>query len=480
MRSLRNRLVVATLVASLAILLVAAALIYGLIRRSLIAEFDATLLAKTRAIAAAAEEDEGQFELDMQGAQMPEFRAGSGCEFFHVWNTEGGTLARSPSLADHALDLPGEVTEPHYRFLELPDGRPGRQVTLVTSIRTDPGSESVSPDQSAASAQARVTIAVARDTLDLAHTLGRLALLLVSVTLGAALLSVVALVAVAHITLTPISALATRIAEIDAANVADKGPLTCSIAELDPVVARLNELLDRLDKAFAREKAFTADVAHELRTPLAGLSIAMEVCASRPRDEAAYREVILKCLGTTRAMQSMVENLLALARADAGQLSVQKERFELLGLARDAWLSFAALAAQRELQVDWPDNDESVEVVTDPEKLRLVLRNLFDNAVRHANQGGTVTIIASQNVEQVVLEIRTTGCVLPPDDAEKVFARFWKHDAARTEGADHCGLGLPLCRRIVEALDGSISAVVENCTFAVTVALPRGTNKCMS
>jgi two-component system heavy metal sensor histidine kinase CusS len=467
MRSLQNRLIAATLVAMLLILLGAAALIYGMIRGALVAEFDETLLAKAKAISALAEEDERRFELDLAAAQMPEFELGNRCEYFQVSGGDDTTLSRSPSLMEDlpGIEAAGEV--PSFLFTVLPDGRPGRQITLVTRIRTDLGEEG----EAEGSQQAVVKIAVARDTLDLNPTLDRLALLLASVTLGAALLSVVILIIIVRSTLKPVGTLAAQIAEIDASNVSKKGELVCSIEELDPVVDRLNELLIRLNTAFIREKAFTADVAHELRTPLAGLSAALEVCSSRPRDEAAYREVIIKCLGTTRAMQSMVENLLALARVDAGQLTLRRESLDLLRFARECWVPFEAKATERELQVTWRNNDRSIDLATDRDMIRLVLSNLFDNVVRHCDHGGTVSIEITSESNEVSLEIRNTGCNLSPDEAGSVFERFWKHNTARTEGPAHCGLGLTLCRRIADALGGSITATATNGTFAVRFVL---------
>ncbi len=484
MRSLRNRLVVATLVAMLLILLVAASAIYGMIRRALLAEFDETLLTKARAITSVAEQDDVRFELDLEAVQMPEFEPGERPEYFQIWSSENSVLARSSTLSGQSLEAGGATKMPSYRYGVLPDGRPGRQVTFVTPIRIDHGDDededeeeqdNDDDEQMGADSQVIVTICVARDTLDLDQTLRGLGWLLGSVSLGAALLSVLILIVVVSFTLKPVGAFAAQISEIDASNVSENDQLTCSIEELDPVVHRLNEFLERLEKAFAREKAFTADVAHELRTPLAGLSAALEVCASRPRDEAAYKEVIQKCLGTTRAMQSMVENLLTLARADAGQLTLQNKPLDLLSFAADCWRPFEEHATKRGLHVQWPDDAQPIDVVTDREKLRLVLSNIFDNAVRHSDQGGTVTVEAAGDPKEAVFEVRNTGCDLPPDAVERVFERFWIHDTARTEGAEHCGLGLPLCRRIVTALGGSISATLEQGSFAVRLRLPLGT-----
>ena len=86
-----------------------------------------------------------------------------------------------------------------------------------------------------------------------------------------------------------------------------------------------------------------------------------------------------------------------------------------------------------------------------------------------------MTIEAANDTKDAIFEVRNTGCDLPPDEMEKVFERFWKHDAARTEGAEHCGLGLPLCRKIVEALGGSISAIVQDHIFRAKLKLHRET-----
>lgn len=477
MRSLRNRLVAATLAATLLILLAAGCFLYGLIRSALLAEFDTALLAKARALASLSELDAGRFELDLEAAQMPGFEPGQRPEYFKIWSSDGSTLARSASLAQASLDgVASQSGEASYRFVELPDGRPGRQVMIATRIRTDAGidgeTENDAESPAVSSAQAEVTIAVARDTLDFRQTLWQLLLLLGSVSLGAALLSAVVLMAVVSFTLKPVKDLAAQISQIDAANVASLGPLSCSIEELDPVVHRLNELLKRLDKVLTRERAFTAEVAHELRTPLAAISAALEVCALRPREQAEYREVIRRCLATTHTMHAMVENLLTLARADAGQLVLRRESFDLAEFAAECWRPFEEPAAERSLLVSGPGSAEPVRVATDREKLRLVLQNLVDNAVRHANDGGRVAIHVARDANEAVLEVRNTGCTLSPDALDNVFEPFWKGDAARTEGAEHCGLGLPLCRKIVEILDGSITATVDDGSFTVRLRLP--------
>src|SRR5262249_2995284 len=151
------------------------------------------------------------------------------------------------------------------------------------------------------------------------------------------------------------------------------------------------ELLGRLEKAFAREKSFTADVAHELRTPLTGLHTTLEVCRSRPRDPAAYEAAIDECRSITDRMSGMVESLLLLARSDAGQLTVQPRPTDLPGLIAEAWKSSAAAAESRRIRAEF-NLGQPLCIDTDPDKLHIIIRNLIDNAVSHADEGGLLRI----------------------------------------------------------------------------------------
>src|SRR5439155_2979097 len=117
-----------------------------------------------------------------------------------------------------------------------------------------------------------------------------------------------------------------------------------------PIVVGLNGLLERLQNAFEREKSFTADAAHELRTPLAGLESALEVCARKTRAPEAYASVVSECLDVVRGMHGMIDNLLLLARADADQVPATVGSVNLDDLLTDAWRRFKTTAEQRGLK----------------------------------------------------------------------------------------------------------------------------------
>jgi two-component system OmpR family sensor kinase len=238
------------------------------------------------------------------------------------------------------------------------------------------------------------------------------------------------------------------------------------------VVDRLNEMLVRLEAAFGREKTFTADIAHELRTPLAGLTTALEVCASQQRSPQEYEQVVARCLKVTRTMRLMVENLLMLARVDAKQVRAAGDPLEISPLLSDAWKDFAALAERRGLKTQWFCSD-SLAVTSDRGLLMVVFRNLFDNAARYAGEGGHINIAAALHDREVVISVENSGSQVGAEDTEKVFDRFWRGDAARTSAGEHCGLGLALCKRIMSVLGGSIAVTTQRGgEFRVTIKLP--------
>jgi len=275
--------------------------------------------------------------------------------------------------------------------------------------------------------------------------------------------------------LRPVREVAARIAGVGDGDLSERIRLDHAPSEVQPVIARINELLERLEAAFTRERAFSADVAHELRTPLAGVQTALDVCATQLRSPEAYQLVIAQCRASMRRMSAMVDNLLTLARAESGQLSINREIVDLGAFLADCWAPFGARAAERQLTVEWNLADD-LTISTDREKLRLVIYNLLDNAVTHVNAGGHLIISAGSDGsgEPVLVEVRNTGCPMPPADAERVFERFWRGDQARRDSGGHCGLGLSLCKRIVTLLDGRIVATIsEEGIFGIKLWLNR-------
>lgn len=498
MRSLRGQLLTSTIGVVLATLCVAALVLYGLMRTSLLAEFDASLLVAARSLAAQVEWSDEGLHLEGSAAALPEFSRVKQPHFFQIWSGDGRTLVRSPSLLEASLTARtsvrspsltlrvGESLEPSFAFATLPNGADGREVTLAFHPRREGGederhhedSESAANDESKSAADEEavplLTIVVARPIAELEQTLSTLRWLLFLVTVGAAGTVAVLMNGAIRRGLRPLEVLAQSIAQVGVADLSERLQSASSPAEVLPVVARLNELLARLESALARERTFSADVAHELRTPLAGLETALEVCASRRREPDEYADVVAKCWQVTRDMHAMVNHLLLLARAESHALTVQTEPTDFRPFLAECWQPFADRAAARSLRVEWSVPVESV-IPLDRDKLRLILSNLFENAVSHTNTGGWVRIAAtftSPASTRLMLSISNSGCVLNPADAEHVFDRFWRGDAARTDAVTHSGLGLALCQRIAAVLGGTTVAAINDGTFSISLTLP--------
>ena len=455
MRSLRTRLVASTVVGAALVLVAAGVALYLLVRDGLVARFDVAMRDKACLLASATEFEGGEVDLEFDDLDMGEFAAAGRPAYLQVWLPDGTVLYRSPSLGGGNLDRPtASAGEPALGPVVLPDGRAGRRVTLVFSPRVEGDGERGTSGRQDAAAPA-LTLILARSVAPVQAMLVRLKVLLAAV--GAVTVAVtggVLWVAVRR-GLRSVDRLAGEIGAVDEADLARRIAVPAVPAELAPVVECLNRLLSRLEAAFERERGFSADVAHELRTPLAGLRATMEVALSRPRTPAEYEEALRTCLRVTVGMQEMVEHLLVLARLDAGQIDLHPEPLLLSDVVCDAWRPLAEKAEARRLRLEWR-LAEDARVLADPALLGLVVRNVLENAVVHAEEGGSVTAESAVTDQGVRLGVSNTGSRLTQAEADRAFERFWRGDGARGGTGVHCGLGLPLVKRATEVLGGTV------------------------
>jgi len=436
--SLRRRLTV-SIVAVLAVVLGGfSLLLYTGFAHTLWRSMDARLDTEVRALAEMAEENAaGAFEFEWEGiSALPEFRVG-GPDYFQVWRPDGTVLARSPSLGQRDLVGTGAVT--------LPDGRPGR---LVTAALPAPWAGHNPPAE-----RRKVRVAVARGTESEAAALARLRRLLGALGGLAVLVAAGASAFTVWRGLRPAATLAGALDQVDAGHLGQRIAVPRLPRELEPAVAKLNELLVRLDDSFARERRFTADVSHELRTPLAGLRSLLEVAASRERTAPEYREVIGEAMDIVRQMHTLAEDLLMLARLDARQVEVLSEPIALRAFVDETWRPLAPRAQERRLVFENVVSPEAT-LVSDRDKLRLVLRNLLSNAAAYTEAGGRIEV---RSGDGCVLDVWDSGPVIPADVLPRLFERFFRADGARS-GSGHVGIGLALVQAVCAPLRLAVTA----------------------
>jgi two-component system, OmpR family, sensor kinase len=247
------------------------------------------------------------------------------------------------------------------------------------------------------------------------------------------------------------------------------------LQEYERLVRVLNIMLARLDHAFDAQRRFTADASHELRSPLTALRGEIELALRRDRDPAEYRRVLTSSLQEVERLSQLSEDLLTLARSDAGVIQPRLQRTDVLERAEHVLQRLQGKALEKELDVRL-ETDGDTEGVFDPGLLDQLLWNLLDNAVKFTPTGGAVEIGINGRPEAVEIRIADTGPGLPPHDLERIFERFYRTDPSRTPHTEESGtgLGLSIVRAIAEVHDGTAEARNRAAGGAeLTVMLPR-------
>lgn len=317
-------------------------------------------------------------------------------------------------------------------------------------------------------------LALARDASGVKEAVATLQGLLLVVGLATVGIVWAVLAVVVGRSLRPLEALSAEVAGIGQETLATRLEPGRVPAELVPVVERVNELLARLEVAFARERSFSDDVAHELRTPLAGLRATLEVAEARPRSPADYAAALRTGADLAAQLQGLVDRLLQLARLEGRTRAFEARPCDLADASLEAWEPLAGEAQARELTVAW-QLEPGLEAEADPDLLGLILRNLFENAVHYADGGGRVRVHTADASGAVAVTVANTGSRLSDSQARQATARFWRGDDARREAGLHCGLGLSLVERAAVALGGRLELrSTAGGEFSATVVLPGG------
>lgn len=439
-RSLRQRLVMHVLGTLAPVVAGLTVVLYLVVERAIWDTFDRELEGLATTYVGLVEydvEDGYEFEPAETGTLIPGTH-------LQIWLPDGSVLAR---LASGEGDLEvDEDTEPYDGA--LPDGTPVRFVARHVRAYVNPAeTEESAPAET-------VTVVVGRETSATRALLARLVAWFLG--LGLTTLGVASIAAWRAVVrgLTPVSEIAARIEGIDASALGVRVPANEVPAELAPIVRRLNDLLDRLQSAFHRERRFTADVAHELRTPLSILQTTLELALRTDRPTAEYRQTLADALETTQQTAVLVENLLMLARLDADGVRVSDDEVKLRSLIESCWVPYETTAREGGLELA-NEIGETQVVVADRGKLRLIASNLLGNAAEYTENGGWIRV-TTDPASGVILAVTDSGPPIPAEARERLFRRFWRGDKARSDAGVHCGIGLSLVQSLCDCLGYTI------------------------
>jgi heavy metal sensor kinase len=428
--------------------LLACAALYGGVWYSLDREVDTFLEGEVREFLGVVEEHQFNFAEAQQLIRLHLGRRAKTDLTFRVLDDQG-----HPLLTSHVQDLiPDGYTVPTYpnditsaaivETLTVPGRR--HPIRVCTVPARGPGGEHLL-------AQASYALDQVNASLSMIRTVSLIALL------AAVVLSVLGGRILARRSLGPLHQMIQTARQIGNQRIAERLPRSHNGDEFDRLAETLNNLLDRTDEYVRRMQQFTADASHELRSPLAALQGSAEVALARDRSAEDLRGVIESSIDHYRRLRRISDDLLLLARIDSGEDILTRERIRLDELIDDVVDLYEPTAAEAGLQLTFAGR-EPIDLVGDGGRLRQVIANLIDNAIKYSKAPSHVSVSLIGVNGLAVIEIRDTGVGIPAEDLPHVFERFYRADRARTKvGSSGAGLGLTICRSIVTAHGGQIT-----------------------
>jgi len=366
-------------------------------------------------------------------------------EYLQIFTAQGETIYLSDFLAKHPLQAVSESTlrteseekrfedrtmeGKRFRFLNSAIDANGR--TFLVQLGTPTG-----------------------EIYETLHTFRRYLLFLAPLVL---LISAVGGNWLSHRALTPVDTLTRAARTINLSNLGRRLETPDTGDELQRLSETLNEMLARIESSVQRITEFTADASHELRTPVALIRAEAEVALGRERTDSEYRSALQHVLSESERMTRMLEQLLALVRADSGTDTMQMADADISQLTREAAESWKKVASHHGLRLSSVIPQHPILATVDHSAIRRVLDILLDNAVKYSSAPANITLTLESAAGRVSLKVRDNGPGLPHEEQAKVFERFYRVDKARSRQMGGAGLGLSIAQWIVHEHRGAIT-----------------------
>ncbi len=389
-------------------------------------------------------------EFRMPATRAALFEPGEGAGFYYaVWRRDGSVWTRSPA-APTDIEKPARAA----KDATMPPER-SRGLLREAFTFTPPGEcllvgRSIEPEQAALREYARWLAAISGAVLALGLAVGWL-------------ISTHAIRPIAVITST-----ARRIAQ---GEWSERIPVRERNSELGRLSTALNETFAQLEESFARQSRFTADAAHELRTPVAIILAQAQRVLTRERDAATYQQTLETCVKAARRLQQLTESLLELTTHDAGAIDLKREPCDLADLARETAALVQPIADERRITLTLDLASASTQA--DPHRLAQVILNLVTNALDHTPAEGRITIRTLLENSSAILTLTDTGPGIAAEHLPRIFDRFYRADDSRNRRTGGAGLGLAISKSIAQAHGGTLevaSSQGQGSTF--TLRLP--------
>ena len=419
---------------------------YAIVIRHAFAEDNAVLADKVAALRADLHESgPTRFAEELNGQNASEHTA----YWIRILDPHGRTYAETPGMD---RSLPPEIFPPRPAFAKASadtqksasiigspkDYRTGSKLFSLVTLNEESGSQPY-------------ILQVAQDRSSDERVERNFAVLFIMVLSGSVLASAFIAVIVTKRGLRPLREMTQSVARIGPTHLKERVTPAEWPRELKPLAIAFDDMLKRLDDSFTRLSQFSADLAHELRTPIANMTGEAQVALTRVRTAAEYRETIESTVGECERLSRIVDNLLFVARVDAAREPIARKRFDARAAAEKIATFYQTIAEERHVTIRCSGEGQ---IYADPDLFERAVGNLLDNALRFTPENGSIQIALSENDGQFELAVGDNGCGIAPEHLPRVFDRFYRADSSR--GSDGAGLGLALVKSIVDLHGGSV------------------------
>jgi heavy metal sensor kinase len=254
----------------------------------------------------------------------------------------------------------------------------------------------------------------------------------------------------------PISKITVAAEKIASGDLTERIDVSETESELGQLSRVLNDTFEKLEKSFEQQARFTADASHELRTPISVMLTQIQLARSKERSVEEYQRTLETCERAVERMRTLVNQMLQLARMDIGDQTLMLDNCDLARVANEALEFIEPIAVEKKARLT--RSLQPVRMKADVMKLGQVLTNLLNNSLLHNVEGTEISLSVESRNGKAIIQVADNGIGIPEEALPHLFERFYRVDKARSRGKGSSGLGLAICRRIVEAHRGTIRA----------------------
>jgi len=434
-RSIAWQLILLFPVATALLLACGLGVFYAIVVRHAFAEDNAVLADKVAALRA----DLHESGPNVFAEELRDRNAGEHTAYWiRMLDSQGRTYAETPGMD---RSLPPEIFPPPQESASiagaLKDHRRGSKLFSLVALNEESGSQPY-------------TLQVAQDRSSDERVERNFAVLFIIVLSGSVLASALIATIVTKQGLRPLREMTRSLGRIGPTHLKERMTPAEWPRELKPLAIAFDDMLKRLDDSFTRLSQFSADLAHELRTPIANMMGEAQVALTRDRTAAEYREIIESTIGECERLSRIVDNLLFVARVDAAREPIARKRFDARAAVEKIAAFYQAIADEHHVAITCSGKGE---IYADPDLFERALGNLLDNALRFTPENGSIQIALSKHDADFEVAVSDNGSGIAPEHLPRVFDRFYRAESSR--GSDGAGLGLALVKSIVDLHGGS-------------------------